>query len=426
MDNRISALAEFLDNSPSAYHAVANLEKELIAAGYTRLLENCSWQLEKGGKYYVVRGGTAIIAFRIPQADPKGFMISASHSDRPTFKVKENSELVGAYTRVAVERYGGMLMAPWLDRPLSIAGRCIVETENGIESKLVNIDRDLLLIPNVAIHMNRQANDGYKWNPTSDTIPLLGGKDAKGKLQEELENLAGGKILGHDLFLYVRQKATTWGMGNEFFSSAALDDLSCAWGCTQGFLQAEESQSIPVVCVFDNEEVGSGSLQGAASNLMESTLHRLCKSLDLDERVLLTNSFMVSADNGHALHPNHPELSDANNAPLVNGGVMVKFAANQRYCTDGTTAALFRKICDGANVPLQTYFNRADMLGGSTLGNISLSQVAVPSIDIGLPQLAMHSCYETTGVQDLIGLENAMTAFYSTTLIATESGFHIC
>ena len=425
MDNRISALAEFLDNSPSAYHAVANLEKELVAAGYTRLLENSAWQLEKGGKYYVVRGGTAIIAFRIPQADPKGFMISASHSDRPTFKIKENPELVGAYTRLAVERYGGMLMAPWLDRPLSIAGRCVVETENGVESKLVNIDRDLLLIPNVAIHMNRQANDGYKWNPASDTIPLLGGKDAKGKLQEELESLAGGKILGHDLFLYVRQKATTWGMDNEYFSSAALDDLSCAWGCTQGFLKAEESQSIPVVCVFDNEEVGSSSLQGAASNLMESTLHRLCNSLGLDERALLTNSFMVSADNGHALHPNHPELSDANNAPLVNGGVMVKFAANQRYCTDGATAAVFRKICDGADVPLQTFLNRADMLGGSTLGNISLSQVAVPSIDIGLPQLAMHSCYETTGVQDLIGLENAMTAFYSATLVATENGFHI-
>ena len=425
MEHRISALADFLDHSPSVFHAVANLEQTLKNAGYARLLENSAWELIPGGKYYVVRGGTAIIAFRIPAGDPKGFMLSASHSDRPTFKIKENPELAGAYTRLAVERYGGMLMAPWLDRPLSVAGRCVVETENGIESRLVNIDRDLLLIPNVAIHMNRQANDGYKWNPACDTVPLLGGKDAKGKFQAALEEAAGGKVLGHDLFLYIRQKAVRWGMEDEFFSSAALDDLSCAWGCTQGFLKAEDSQSIPVVCVFDNEEVGSSSLQGAASNLMETTLHRICNALQLDERVLLANSFLVSADNGHALHPNHPELADGNNAPVLNGGVVVKFAANQRYCTDGQTAAVFRKICSKANVPTQTFLNRADMMGGSTLGNISLSQVAVPSIDIGLPQLAMHSCFETTGVRDVVALENAMTAFYSTTLTATESGFQI-
>ena len=172
MDRRIYALCDFLDTSPSVFHAVANLERLLKNAGYTRLLENQKWELSPGGKYYLTRGGSAMVAFRIPTVAPKGFMISASHSDRPTFKVKENAELCGAYTRLAVERYGGMLMAPWLDRPLSIAGRVLVETENGIESRLVNIDRDLLLIPNVAIHMNRQANDGYKWNPVCDTIPL--------------------------------------------------------------------------------------------------------------------------------------------------------------------------------------------------------------------------------------------------------------
>ncbi len=416
MEKKIDSLMQFLDASVSVFHAVDSLKNMLEEAGYTRLQENQNWPLEKGGKYFLTRGGSAIVAFRIPNCAPKSFMLSASHSDRPTFKIKENFELTGAYTRVAVERYGGMLMAPWLDRPLSIAGRVLVETENGVESKLVNIDRDLMLMPNVAIHMNRQANEGYKWNPATDVLPLLGGKDAKGKLQQELEHQAGGKILGHDLFLYVRQKAAVWGMDEEFVSSAALDDLECAWGCTQGFLASQESESIPVLCVFDNEEVGSSSLQGAASNLLETSIHRICNALALDERVLLANSFLVSADNAHALHPNHPEFADPNNAPVLNGGVSLKFNANQRYCTDGASAAVFRKICAKADVPVQTYCNRADLAGGSTLGNISLSQVAVPSVDIGLPQLAMHSCYETAGVKDAEHLVNAMAAFYSTTL----------
>ena len=423
MDNRISALMEFLDGSPSVFHAVANLEKEFQNAGYTRLFENEKWDILPGGKYYLTRGGSAIVAFRVPVAAPKGFMLSASHSDRPTFKVKENPELVGAYTRLAVERYGGMLIAPWLDRPLSVAGRVMVETEEGIESRLVNIDRDLLMMPNVAIHMNRQANDGYKWNPAVDVIPLMGGKDAKGKLMQELEAQAGGKILGHDLYLYVRQKAAVWGMDEEYISAQALDDLECAWCCTRGFLKARESESIPVLCVFDNEEVGSSSLQGAASNLLETTLHRICEALVLPERVMLANSFLVSADNAHGLHPNHPEFADPNNAPLVGGGVVLKFNANQRYCTDGASAAIFRKVCAKAEVGVQTFCNRADMVGGSTLGNISLSQVAVPSVDIGLPQLAMHSCYETAGVQDAISLEKAMEAFYGSSLAATENGY---
>ncbi len=418
----IQSLTAFLDNSVSVFHAVANLEAELKNAGYTRIFENETWSLVPGGKYYLVRGGSAIVAFRIPADAPRGFMISASHSDRPTFKIKENAELVGAYTRLAVERYGGMLIAPWLDRPLSIAGRVMVETEDGVESRLVNIDRDLLMIPNVAIHMNRQANDGYKWNPAVDTLPLLGGKDAKGKFQALLEEQAGGKILGHDLYLYVRQKASIWGMEEEFVSSAALDDLECAWGCTQGFLAAGNSESIPVLCVFDNEEVGSSSLQGAASNLLETTLHRICAALSLEERVLLSNSFLVSADNAHALHPNHPELADPNNAPVLGGGVVLKFNANQRYCTDGLSAAIFRKICAKAEAPVQTYCNRADIPGGSTLGNISLSQVAVPSVDIGLPQLAMHSCYETAAVADALSLVRAMTVFYESTVIAGENG----
>ena len=422
MDNRTKALMEYLDKAHSVFHAVAGLVEQLQAQGYEPLQERDEWKLVPGGKYYLTRGGSAVMAFRVPQAAPQGFLMSAAHADRPTFKVKENGELTTAYAKLAVERYGGMLIAPWLDRPLSVAGRVMVETENGIESKLVDIDRDLMMIPNVAIHMNRQANEGYKWNPAVDTLPLMGSKEASGKLGKLLEEAAGGKILGHDLTLYVRQKATVWGLEEEYISSQALDDLECAWCCAQGFLKAKESQSIPVLCVFDSEEVGSSSLQGAASNLLESLLQRICEALGLSYSRMLAQSFMVSADNAHALHPNHPELADSANAPVMGKGIAIKYNANQRYTTDGVSAALFRKVCAKAEVPVQTYCNRADIMGGSTLGNISLGHVSVPSVDIGLPQLAMHSCYETAAVKDAIDLEEAMAAYYGCTLTHSADG----
>ena len=423
MDQRIKGLCDFLDASVSVYHAQQYLADLLEEKGYVRLSEARKWDLVPGGKYFLTRGGTALLAFRIPEGEATGFLMSASHSDRPTFKVKENFELAGAYTRMAVERYGGMLMAPWLDRPLSIAGRVMVETDSGVESRLLNIDRDLLLIPNVAIHMNRGVNDGYKWNPAVDTLPLVGSKEAKGKLEQLLEAQAGGKILGHDLFLYVRQKAAIWGVEEEYISSAALDDLECAWGCTQGFLNAQDSGDIPVLCVFDSEEVGSSSVQGAASMLLPDCLSRICEALGLDLRQMLAQSFMVSADNAHAMHPNHPELADPTNAPIMGQGVVVKFNASLRYCSDGLSSAIFRKVCEKAGVKTQTYCNRADIPGGSTLGNISLNHVSVPTVDIGLPQLAMHSCYETAAVADAVALEEAMAAYYGSTLEMTENGF---
>jgi len=425
MENRISALRAFLDASHSMYHAQAYLVKTLQEAGYTRLMENESWDLIPGGKYYISRGDTAVIAFRIPGETPEGFMMTASHCDHPGFKVKENFELAGAYTRMAVERYSGTLISTWLDRPLSIAGRVTVETEEGIESKLVDIDRDLLLIPNVAIHMNRQVNDGYKWNPAVDTLPLAGSKEAAGKLEKLLEQEAGGKILGHDLFLYIRQKSTVWGVENEFLSSSVLDDLECAWGCTQGFLWARESRCVPVLCVFDSEEVGSGSVQGAASMLLPDVLRRISEAADWNLDQMLAQSFMISADNAHAIHPNHPEFADPTNAPVMGKGIVLKHNANLMYCTDGVSAAVFRKICAKAGVPVQTYYNRADIPGGSTLGRISLGKVSVLTADIGLPQLAMHSSYETAAVADAAALEDAMEMYYGSFLEATENGFRI-
>ena len=423
MDQRIKGLKSFLDSAHSVYHGVAALRAMLEEAGYCPLREQDTWQLTPGGKYYLTRGGSALIAFRIPEGTPKGFLLSASHADRPSFKVKENGELTGKYTRLATEKYGGMLMSTWLDRPLSIAGRVLVETEAGVQMRLLDIDRDLLLIPNVAIHMNRKANEGFAWNPAVDTLPLLGGESAKGRLMAVLEETAGGKILGHDLYLYVRQNASVWGVEEEYISAQGLDDLACAWGCTQGFLNASESDSVPVLCVFDNEEVGSQSSQGADSRLLESTLERICRTCGWEAERLLPLSFMVSADNAHAVHPNHPEYADANNAPVVNGGVVIKFNANLRYATDGLSAALFRKVCKQAGVPVQTFYNRADLPGGSTLGSLSLSHVAVPTVDIGLPQLAMHSCYETMGVRDAAYLCDAMAAYYSASLDNTENTY---
>ena len=423
MDNRISEFLDYLNHSHSAYHAQANLVELLNARGYTQLEEGADWSLTPGGSYYVCRGGATVIAFRIPAAPAKGFLISAAHTDRPSFKLKENGEKTGTYTSLLVERYGGALMAPWLDRPLSLAGRVLVETEQGAKAALIDIQKDLLLIPNVAIHMNRQANDGYKWNPVMDMNPMLGGKAVQGKLNALLEQKAGGKILGHDLYLYLREEPKVWGMEDEFISAQGLDDLQSVWGCFQGFLNAGESEDIPVFCALNSEEIGSRTQNGADSSVMEDTLVRIAQGLKLDIRRLLSQSFLISADNAHAIHPNHPELADVANAPVMGEGVVLKFNSNQRYCTDGLCAAIFRKVCQKAGERVQTYYNRPDIPGGSTLGCVSIAHVSVPTADIGLPQLAMHSCYETASVADTISLMNIMESYYSSTLEMNEAGF---
>ena len=423
MDRKTKALCAFLDSSHSVYHAAANVMTTLDREGYTQLSEGANWNLLPGGKYYVVRGGSAVIAFRVPQEAPQGFLIAASHTDRPSFKLKLTPELAGTYTRVSTELYGGAILYSWLDRPLSIAGRVLVETEKGAEVRLIDLDRDLLLIPSVAIHMNRQLNDGYKWNLTQDLTPLFGGKEDAGKLTEMLEKAAGGKILSHDLYLYVRQKACVWGAGNQFISSQALDDLQCLYGCMQGFLKASTGRSIPVFCALDSEEVGSSSTQGAGSTFLEDTLFRIAEGLGRGYPQLLSQSFLLSADNAHAVHPNHPELADPANAPVMGEGIVLKFNTNLRYCTDALGAAVFRTVCKKAGVPVQSYYNRADIPGGSTLGHISISHVSVPTADIGLPQLAMHSSFETAHIRDSAYLQDAMAAFFGSTLSFSGSGF---
>lgn len=411
MHNEISKqLIEFIKKSPTCFHAVQTMSDLLIEEGFTELKENEKWKLEKGGKYFVTRNGSSLIAFTIPEQEMKGMRIMASHSDSPSFKIKENPEMEaeGHYIKLNVEKYGGMLCAPWFDRPLSIAGRVIVrDPETGtLRTVLVNVDRDLVMIPNLAIHMNREVNDGYKYNAQKDMLPLYGDITAKDSFMKTIADAAGAApddILGHDLFLYNRQKASIWGASEEFLSSARLDDLQCAFSSLKGFLAGEKKEYMAVHCVLDNEEVGSGTKQGAASTFLYDTLTRAHDSLGLsreDYLIHLADSFMVSADNAHAVHPNYPEKMDPVNRTYLNGGIVLKFNANQKYCTDGVSAAMFRDICQKAGVPVQTFTNRSDMMGGSTLGNISNTQVALNTADIGLPQLAMHSPYETVGVRD--------------------------
>ena len=422
MNERMQKLCDFLDNAKSVYHSTEQLKMRLEGEGYQYLSESTAWDLKPGGKYYMTRSGAALVAFRIPEGKPVGFMISAGHSDRPTFKIKENPVLSGKYIRLGVEPYGGMIMSTWLDRPLSVAGRVLVEQDGKIEMKLLDIDRDLLVIPNVAIHMNRKVNEGRSWNPAVDMIPLLGTAGDEDKLEKLLEETAGGKIVGHDLYLYVRQKASVWGLDEEYLSAPAIDDLTSIWCSMEGFLSAEPSRSVPLFCTFDSEEVGSESMQGAGSNLLELVMLRICRAMHWEADMLLSQSFMLSADNAHAIHPNHPEYADPNNAPVVNGGVVIKFNANQKYTTDGVSAAVFRGICQKAGAACQTYCNRADIPGDSTLGHISMTHVSIHSVDIGLPQLAMHSCYETAGVRDVESMLKVMTCFYGSSFCSDRDG----
>ena len=411
-------LLTFIDQSPSPFHAVDTIAKTLSAAGYTRLSESSPWQLAPGGKYFVTRNGSSLLAFRIPRADFTGFLFSASHSDAPTFRVKENAEMEGpdGYLRLNTEGYGGMLCAPWLDRPLTVAGRALVQKGDTIETRLVYVDRDLLMIPNVAIHMNREANNGYKYDLKCDMVPLLGLGKSKGAFKAAVAQAAAcapADILGWDLVLAPRQKGLIWGMENEFISSPRLDDLQCAYGCFQGFLTAADSDSVPVFALLDNEEVGSRTKQGADSTFLSDLVDRICAALGRDRATAVANSFLVSADNAHAVHPNHPEYADPTHRPAMNNGLVIKHGS--RYATDGAAQAVFAALCRKAGVPVQQFFNRSDLAGGGTLGNIANAHVPMNTVDIGLPQLAMHSCFETAGVKDTDYLIQAMAAYYSAT-----------
>ena len=423
MNETVKGLFEFIEESPSQFHVVANERQRFLDAGFVELSEAKEWKLELGKNYFVTRNGSSILAFRMPKAEYKSFMIMASHSDSPSFRIKEMPEMKeGHYVKLNTEKYGGMLMAPWFDRPLSIAGRAIVKSKNGIETKLVNLDKDLCMLPSLAIHMNREANDGYKYNAQKDMLPLVSMDEDFNlkKLVAESLSVKEDDILGSDLFLYNREPGKVWGAKDEFISIRRLDDLQCSYSSMMGLLNATNSDSaVQIHVTFDNEEVGSGTKQGADSTFLYDALVRINEAMGGNNSTLLTaiaNSFMVSADNAHALHPNYPEKSDPTNKVFMNEGVVIKFNANQKYMTDGLAFGIFTELCNKAKVPYQTFVNRSDVAGGSTLGNISNAHVSINGVDIGLAQLAMHSCYETAGVKDTEYLLKIATIFYESVI----------
>ena len=426
MKYTLEGLVSYLKASPSPFHAVAALAGTLENEGYQLLKESDRWTIEPGGKYYVTRNRSAIIAFRVPECGFAPVLAVASHSDSPMFKVKPHAELTvqGKYVQLDTERYGGMILSTWLDRPLSVAGRLMVRTENGLAAKLVNVDRDFILIPNLAIHMNREMNENCKYNAQVDMMPLYGDLNAKDTFDAAIAEAAGVKaedVAASDLFVYNRMQPSVWGREDMYISAPRLDDLECAYTSLCAFTESKNDAAISMFCVFDNEEVGSGTRQGADSTFFEDVILRAAHALNVDAdevRACLASSFLVSADNAHAMHPNHPEKADAVNRPYMNEGIVIKYSANQKYTTDSVSGAAFAEICRSAGVPTQVFANRSDVPGGSTLGNISGSHVSIPTVDIGLAQLAMHSSYETAGTRDAQYMADGLRAFYETRLRA--------
>lgn len=423
---------EFIDNSPTAFHAVATCEKFLLDNGFKEVEENQKWNLEEGKKYFVKRNGSSIIAFKYSKKDFSAFNITASHSDSPCFKLKENNSIKvdKNYSKLNVEPYGGMIMSSWFDRALSIAGRLLIQEENEIKSVLVNIDKDLLVIPNLAIHMQRDINEGHKYNPQIELLPLCGNaqSDVLNEFSKTKQITENAKILSHDLFLYPRENGKIIGADSEYILSPRLDDLQCVFTSLLALDNSKTTENINVCAIFDNEEVGSGTKQGAGSTFLFDTLKRissLSNKNEEDYRIAISKSFMISADNAHAVHPNYVEKSDVLNRNYINKGVVIKFNANQRYTTDAVSAAVFKLLCEKCEVPFQVFHNRSDTPGGSTLGNISNGRVSLNTIDIGLPQLAMHSAVETAGVRDTYYAFKVMTEFFNSNIIINSSNIKV-
>ncbi len=425
-------LIDFIARSPSTFHISQNLAEMLEQAGFEVLSEGDLWQLQPGHSYYVRRSLTSLIAFRIPMELPRGFQMAAAHLDSPTFRIKGKMEMVDRhYTRLNVEKYGSMLLPPWFDRPLSVAGKVIVEEEGKLVSRLVNVDRDLLVIPHLAIHMRREANSGENLSVQKDMAPLYGDQEAEGSFLNTVAATIGKTaedILGFDLFLYLRTHGTIWGAKGEFFSAPRLDDLECAYSLIKSIIAAPgNSLAIPLCAIYDNEEVGSTTKDGAASPFLQNTLERIAASLGLNVlqlQAMMASSFMVSADNAHAKHPNHPEKADPTTYPVMNAGMVIKVHGGQKYATDSTGAAVFRTICRRAGTPVQLFNNHSDMRSGSTLGNISTHHVAVNTADVGLAQLSMHSPYETAGTRDLAYMMDTMVTYFNSHVHMVQPGVY--
>ena len=424
----VKGLMDFIAASPTAFHAVKNIRAALEAEGFVSLNECDRWQVRPGGRYYTTRNLSSIIAFCVPESGLAPFQVVASHSDSPCFKLKPSARReVQGYAQMNVEKYGGAIMSTWFDRPLSIAGRLIVREGNGLRAKLVYIDRPLALIPNMPIHFNRSVNDGVALNPQVDMLPVYGAAGADYMaLAARSAGVEPEDVAAADLCLVNMDAPRFWGADNEFIAAPRLDDLECAYTSLQALINARPSRHIDMLCVFDNEEVGSSTKQGANSTFLTDVMERIAFALGDDLpalRAAMAGSFMLSADNAHAVNPNHPEKYDEQNRVYMNGGVVVKFNASQKYTSDGVSQAVFERICEKAGVKVQRFANRSDIVGGSTLGNIANKHASMNTVDIGLAQLAMHSANESAGARDVQPMIDALRAFHETEIEIASDGF---
>lgn len=421
-------LIDFIYESPSAFHAVDNVKKILKNCGYLELKDEDRWNLEKGGKYFVTKNDSALIAFQIgcENVYEAGFKIIGAHTDAPTFRIKPAPEMVAEnhYVKLNTESYGGPILNTWLDRPLAVAGRVTIKGEDVFNptTKLVNIKKPIMIIPNLAIHMNRDVNKGIELNKQKDTLPMLAlvnenlekGNYLLNHISKEI-GIETKDIIDFDLFLYEFEKGSVIGLEEEFISSPRLDDLEMVHAGIVALTRSEAAATTNVMACFDNEEVGSTTKQGADSQLLSNLLERIVLSMGGDRQDFfraIAKSFMISADSAHAVHPNSGEKHDPQNRPLINKGPVIKVSGNMRYTTDSNSSAVYAQICKDANIPFQWFVNRSDSMGGSTIGPINSSHIEIRSVDLGTPLLAMHSIRELCGVMDHTYVTDSFTEFY--------------
>ncbi len=422
-------LIELLRTSYSPYHAVKNIISKLKEAGFEELRESNEFKLEKGHSYYITRNGTSIIAFKVPSViDNPMCKISAVHTDSPTFKIKPNP--IKRYKNIVslnCEPYGGGIYYSFFDKPLSIAGRVFVKKDGKVIPQLIAIDKDLLYIPSVCIHMNRQCNSGYEFNPARDTIPMMGDLPENFSFNSYLSEIVGGEVVSYDLFIYNRQQPTIVGFNGEYLSSPRLDDLSADYTVLMGFIESQPKE-IAIFAAFDNEEVGSLTKQGANSDFMKHVIGRIYNALGFSKEqrfAALSKSFLLSVDNAHANHPNRPDLSDTTTDVRLNGGIVLKYNANQSYTSDGLSSSIVKELCSSASIKVQEFTNRSDLRGGSTLGNISNSEISLTSADVGIAQLAMHSANEIMGIEDADSMVALSRELYNKTIDIEGESFAI-
>lgn len=412
-------LAGLMEKSPTSFNVIEQNKKILDKNGYVELNESEEWKLTPGGKYYLTRNLSTLVAFQMPKTkNPNGFMIVASHSDHPCFKIKQNTEIdiEGEYTLINTDPYANLMYYTWMDRPLTVGGKIFRKTKSGIKTEVVNANKPLFLIPSLSNHQQDNVNkNGFRVNAHTQLRPLFGGENAK-----LLDLIADNKkdIIDYELYAVQYTKPLIWGANNEYLSARAIDDQACVYCSLLGFIEATPKNSIPIHVVFDNEEPGSATKQGAASILLTNVLKRIAPNY----KQMLPSSFIVSADNGHAFHPNYPEITDSTMKCHMGKGIVLKYSTNLSYSTDGLSSAIALDIAKSINIPIQKFYNKAGAPHGSTLGKFISPETTIACADMGLAQLAMHSGYETCSTKDPIYLKEFMKKVYSSSLKMEKDG----